>query len=222
MLNKSFYVLIFILVASSYALAKCNFEVELVFAIDASSEITKNEFDFLKIALSSFINSSFIDPSNYGIGIFTFADRLKLVHNLNENFDKTEIISKIIDMELSKNKFPKMLNLALKFSKFLFDSQDISDRVRIGVIITNGELPLEAIRSLRKEANSLKNTCHLVALHVGNNPSMILKLLVSKPDYVLESIFDLKKVISNILDSLCKKQNPKINRLSWSRFNLKN
>lgn len=200
----------------------CDQEVELVFGIDISNDINKNEFDLLKIALTSFVNSSFINPSKFNIGIFTFADRLKLLQNLNENFDKTELISKIIDLELSKKSFPKMLNLALKFTKFLFDSQEISERIRIGVIITNGELPLDSLKSLRKEANSLKNACHLAALHVGNNPSVILKLLVSKPDYMLESVFDLKKLISNIVEGACKERKNSVNRLSGSRFSFKN
>lgn len=213
MLKKAFYILTLVNLLPIYYFKNCDLDVELVFAIDCSEEISKNEFDLIKIGLNSLINSSFIDLSKFKIGIFTFADRLKLLKNFDEDFDKNEIISKIIDLELSKTKFPKLLNLALKFAKFLFDSQDTSDRIRISVIVTDGDLPLQVVRGLRKEANSLKNACHLVALDIGNSPSMVLKLLVSKPNYLLNSIFDLEKVISSILESSCRQQKDIIKRL---------
>lgn len=219
MLKKAFYILVLANLLPKFYFKNCDLNVELVFAIDVSEEINKNEFDLIKIGLQSFINSTFIDLSKFKIGIFTFADRLKLLKNFDEDFDKNEIISKLIDLELSTKKFPKLLNLALKFAKFLFDSQETSDRIRISVMITDGDLPLQVVRGIRKEANSLKNACHLVALNIGNSPSMVLKLLVSKPDYLLNSIFDLKNMISNILNSSCGQQNKEmINRLSRTMF----
>jgi hypothetical protein len=166
--------------------------------------LDQNTFDTLKIEMIDFVNSTDIGENKVNLAVVTVSERLRLIHNMNGIvIDRSLIANRINNLELpKKNARNGLIETSFEFAKFLFEQKNRVKIVKAAVLASTGKFESN-FASIRKAANSLKNACHVLALDIGKQNTINLKLVVSSPDYFLKSFKELKEKIHNLMKSTC-------------------
>lgn len=209
--------------------SSCSGAFDLLILLDSGKEIDENEFDTSKLIITEFIKKLNVGEDKVHVGVISYADRVKLVQPLLTTNQTFELIENRIN-EIEQLDVSSWTPFALNFAKTVFNSSDRSSNTlipKITILFTNGNVKDNEIKLLRKEANSLKNLCHVLTVGIGKNiKKNILKMIASCPNYLINSD-RLHSLTTKIVCGSCsnldmnKKVNLKLNKNEMRYFYIK-
>jgi hypothetical protein len=183
---------------------------DLLFVIDNSNKIDKNEFDSIKLRIGLSLKKFNLSIENINIALMTYSDKIKLVIPFsNDKLTSIDsIISKInlIEQENSRN----MVSGALHYAQlFLLNSLILRQNVitnKLVILFSDGNFSENEFRIVKNQANLLKMSTQLMAVRIGKDfKRNKLKLLVSCSNYVIENNNSdkLYSLIKHIINKNC-------------------
>lgn len=186
---------------NSIDLQKCSNLIDLVLIMDTSFEATIDEFENLKLAIINFIRQLKIGADNVRIAIITSSERVNIVLNLMNGIEPAEaIVGRIIN--INQSGMFSWMSLALNYAQVLFSLSNRTENTlipKVAIILSNGNVPVNEMDILRREANSLKNFCHVITVGISKRQKKnILKMMASCPSYFIEpnQIYNLTSLIA--------------------------
>ncbi|XP_069762821.1 collagen alpha-6(VI) chain-like [Narcine bancroftii] len=179
--------------------------IDIVFAVDGSSNMQPDEFQLMKSFMMTVVNSSTISPSNVQFGA--------ILHNhvqfqLKQFRNKREVLSTIDQMLLAEGSSDMMV--ALKQAKDLLEPEQGGRRskgiLQYIVLMIAGEDPFlePLLGDIRQSGVSV-----LTVRASGNNGEDHLRIgEVNQNDFNIQSFDAMGQLINNITQLICAKSSP--------------
>lgn len=187
----TYLVLLKLVLSINYALAKespidcSSTSSEVVFIIDSSNSISVPDFtNVITNIIPSMIEKSTFASSGLKIGIINYSNTTEIAWPLvpMKNID---IVKNRLNTLQKLDQKSRPIDAIHKAAEMLKNAD--SHTPRLCVWFTDGNFENQDFSKIRKEANNLKNLCHLFLVSSGlHSNSSKLKKLASAPEFALD------------------------------------
>uniref|UniRef100_A0A1I7U3G2 Ig-like domain-containing protein n=1 Tax=Caenorhabditis tropicalis TaxID=1561998 RepID=A0A1I7U3G2_9PELO len=200
-------------VGSGRSCSTVDYESDVIIVLDSSENFTPDEFDSMKDAVASIVDTGFdLAPDVSKIGFVIYSDKVAVPVALGHYEDKIELLEKIVDAEKINDGVAIAL-YGLNAARQQFQLHGRENATKIVLLITNGKNRGNAAAA----AEDLRDMygVQLFAVAVGSNPDELatIKRLVgnSNPENVVE-VAQSTEIDDNavgILKAICGNTAPK-------------
>ncbi|UMM23770.1 hypothetical protein L5515_004321 [Caenorhabditis briggsae] len=201
------------LAGSRRSCSTIDYESDVIIVLDSSENFTPDEFDSMKDAVASIVDTGFdLAPDVSKIGFVIYSDKVAVPVALGHYEDKIELLEKIVDAEKINDGVAIAL-YGLNAARQQFQLHGRENATKIVLLITNGKNRGNAAAA----AEDLRDMygVQLFAVAVGSNPDELatIKRLVgnANPDNVIE-VAQSTEIDDNavgILKAVCGNTAPK-------------
>ncbi|KAK2165643.1 hypothetical protein LSH36_47g02029 [Paralvinella palmiformis] len=188
----------------------CRLPADVVFALDGSGSIEKNNF---------FLLEEFIKDAMYGIdldsmsrvGVLTYSDEANIKIQLNE-YNSTRSIINAMNLPYTGGTTNTAEALrVLRTEMFVAERGDRPDAINIAVVVTDGKSNNRK-RTLEEAVATRKAGIHIVVIGVGSSiEEEELRGIATDPDddnvFIVKDFYALTKVLTPLLTSVCNREN---------------
>jgi hypothetical protein len=175
---------------------------DLLFVMDTSTTLTKNEFDSTKANIANTLRKFNLSNENINIAVMAYSDRVRLAIP----FTSTPTISadslintiNLFVQDSDRGLLAKAIHYSQLFILNSLKMRPIMNTKKIVVIFTHGNYDHNEMKVVRKEANLLKVSSDLILVEVGKQfKRNKFKSVPTCPEYLLnfDQVYDVIKKV---------------------------
>lgn len=198
--------------AGRHCETECNQEADLIFLLDSSGSVSKDEFRKMKEFIISLSEKFSIGYSKTRIGAATYSSSAFLGFNLNAFNSASMLRNAMSSLPYIYGNTNTAAGLKLVRTRMLhYKAGDRPQSQNFVIILTNGKSNIDSELTIA-EANELKKHAHVYAVAIGSFDDKEIKEIASAPaalnaftvpDY--ESLF---QITDKVIGTVCKTFNP--------------
>lgn len=189
----------------------CRLPADVVFALDASGSIERDNFIQMQEFVTDLIYGIDIEAGGSNIGLLTFSDEARSVFYLNEH-NTTRGVLNALNLRYTGGTTNTADALRLiRTEMFNSETGDNPGAVNVAIVLTDGKSDVRE-ETMSEAVATRKAGVHLVAVGVGSSvEEEELRGIASDPDeanvFLVKDFLALTGIIGPMLEAICNSQN---------------
>lgn len=180
--------------------------IDLVFILDTSTSVTKENFQLMISAVNGFVSDADIDSGNTRIAIITYSTKVRVEFDLKTYKTKNNLLEAINAIEYTfgdtntADAIKKMRTHS--FTTFSGDRQGIPN---VAVIVTDGVSNINHYQTIPEAKLARQSGIEIYAIGVGVSKTDELNAIAGKAEnrFDIEHFEELEHNLDNVYKSLC-------------------
>ncbi|KAL3863774.1 hypothetical protein ACJMK2_005509 [Sinanodonta woodiana] len=178
-------------------------KVDLVIILDASSSVTQNNFDKMKVFAEQIADYSNISSGAVRLGVLTYSTNVKDIFYLKTYSNKGDIIQAIRNIEYTKGNTNTAGAIKRATDTFFLKGNGDRDDVRnVLVILTDGKSNINEENTIKEANNARASGIHIFAVGIKDADEEELNGIADKPAIQNRFFVDEFDKLAEILDKL--------------------
>ena len=182
----------------------------MVFILDASTSVTKGNFELMKDFVKDFLVDADIDGGNVRVGIVIYSTEVYLQFQMNTYTSKVDMFSAIEAIPYRYGSTNTADSLLMMYSEmFTAGNGDRPDVDNICFLVTDGVSNINSRRTIPEAEEARNRGIHIYVIGIGLTDTREIDGIASKPveenRFAVNEFSELDGLKQKVFDSLCGK-----------------